>query len=69
MMGALVANAGSMVGTGGTLMEYTVGEADGNADGSTPGITLMICPCTTNANDDDDDDDCRPNSSDHINKQ
>ena len=34
---------------GGTLTENTVGEADGNADGTAaPGITSMICPWTTN---------------------
>jgi hypothetical protein len=67
MLGAMVAEVGSIVGTGGTLIEYTVGEADGNADGaSTPGVTLMICPSAMNAGDDDD---CRPKSSDHITRQ
>ena len=61
MLGAIVVGVGSIVGTGGTLIEYTVGEADGKADGSTPGMTLMICPCATSVC-------CRPISRDHINR-
>lgn len=65
MLGTIIVGVGSIVGTGGTLIEYTVGEADGNADGtSSPGVTLMICPCATNEGTGDS---C-PKSSDHRNK-
>ncbi len=53
----VVATVGGLVDTiaGDTITEYTVGEAEGNADGTaTPGITSMICPWTTNV-----DDNCR----------
>jgi hypothetical protein len=62
--GAIVgANDGFIVGR--TLTENTVGEADGNADGSTPGIILMICPRAKSV---DTVDDCCPTCNDQMNR-